>query len=146
MIMTSNKLELMNLVENIINQELNETEQQNYKLEGEEFIDKILKTERTSVVNYNENGTTGFDFGLSPDTLELIKQGATFSSIIISIFNIYLEFKKVKKSKDESQLTSFELKDKVYKTLMEQNLPDDLKVAIKEKYATQLLTILDKLD
>jgi len=142
--MTNPKTELANLIESIISQELNQTEKQNYKIEGEELIDKILKAESTGVVNQNTAGSANFDFGLSPEGLELIKQGTTFSSIIISIFNIYLEFKKAKKAKADSELSSFELKDKAYKTLMEQDLPDGLKETIKEKYSAQLLEILEK--
>ena len=144
--MTNSKTELISLVENIINQELNETEKQNYIIEGEELIDKILIVEKTDFVNQNIGKTTNFDFGLSPESLELIKQGVTFSSIIISILNIYLEFKKAKKSIVESELSSFELKEKVYKTLMEQDLPNDLKETIKSKYSTKLLNILEKLN
>jgi hypothetical protein len=143
--MTNSKKELIDLVGNIINQELNETERQNYEIEGEELIDRILKIERTDIVNRNIHGATNFDFGLSPNALDLIEQSISFSSVIVSIFNIYLEIKKTKKSTIETKTSSFELKEKVYKSLMDQDLPNDLKEKIKEKYSTQLLNIFDKL-
>ncbi|WP_343663110.1 hypothetical protein [Chryseobacterium mucoviscidosis] len=144
--MENNSKELINLIETIITQELNEVEKENYKIEGEEFIDKILKTGSTQIDNQNSNNTTKFDFGLSPDALELIKQGTTFSTVIISIINIYLECKKIKKSAIESNTSSFELKEKIYKTLMEQDLPNDMKEKIKEKYSAELLNIFEKAD
>lgn len=137
-----NRKELINLVEKIINQELNEVEIENYKIEGEELIHKILKTGNTNIVNRNFNATQS-DFGLSPDIVELVKNGTTFSSVIVSIINIFLEFKKIKKSTMESQASSFEFKEKVFKTLMEQELSNDLKNKIKEKYSDHLLSLLN---
>lgn len=145
--MSSSKQQLIDLIDSIISQELNETEKQSYQLEGEEIIQKILKAENTDVITQKTLGARNFDFGISPtDLTDIIKETVTFGGVIVSIFNLYFEFKKINKSKKQSDLESWELKEKVYSAIMKQDLPEPLKEKLNKKYERQLLEIFEQLD
>jgi hypothetical protein len=73
-------------IKELIINELNETQQEQFSIEGEELIASLF-TSRRKPVYKNEKGYE-FDFGLSPSALALQNQGVTFQSIILTSFSL----------------------------------------------------------
>lgn len=132
-----------NIVHQIVFTELDELQQQQFELEGEEIINNLFAEE--NIEDINKYNTKNFDFGISPEMNQLLGSGIQFISLIISCFTLYLEFKKQKANKVRDKFDEIELTKKFKESLSNQNIPESLKDAIAVKYNKQVKDLIDML-
>lgn len=116
------------LVDQIIHQDLDDIQQQQFAIEGQEIITSLFETD-TIPEHVND---LVFDFGFTPSIFELQAAGISFLDVICSCFRIFVANEYSVTNTEQERLRS-------WKSLLEnQNTHPTLVALLCEKYNNQI--------
>ncbi len=102
------KSDFTELVTKVICNEYSEAQNELFNIEGREMIDALFKN--NSIDIYENTAKVKFDYSLHPGATDLIKLSADFTTIVISLFSVYLNFLKAKDDKAKSTMDKIDVK------------------------------------
>lgn len=130
--------EFYRFISEVVHNEMDENQQSIFELEGQEIIETLFQYQTTYE---EEKESIGLDFGLGVNDIgELAKSVISVGPFIISVFTLYLTYKRDKRSEksDELKILKEEWKSQL---VLDGKVDPNTAELIVNKYSTQLLQL-----
>src|ERR1700743_633756 len=131
---TQFKSDFIALVTTIISNEYSEAQKELFNIEGEEIINDLFEHNTTVIHKVKAK----FDYSLHPGAADLVKLSADFTTIVISLFSVYLNFSKAKQDKVKSTMDKIDVKKRLKEELLNGNVSSEFADKIVTKYQRDL--------
>jgi hypothetical protein len=129
-------------ISEIVHNEMDETQQSIFELEGEELITKLFELEDT-LDNTRSAESLNLDFGFGSDEISVIvKHAIEVAPILISSFTLYLTIRRDLNKEKEDRLKELKAQWKS-RLILDENIDEKIAEAIVNKYSSKLLKIAD---
>ena len=144
--MNLNKEKFIIVTNKIISQELSVTQQQLFEIEGQEAIDILFTSLKLPDPGTDYKKNSNFSYGVSQESIQLIKEGIDFTAVLVSLFTLYWNYTKSKKEKVSQLSSRFDLEKKIKDELVAQNnLPLEFIEIVNKKYLSDLEELFNEM-